>query len=119
MFKNSQTKLLGVVGLLSILAGAVYYAVDSSVHKSGKFAVLALIPLLINLYTVHCIINGNCTIYSWLLTIVFTLYAGSIFFMYGRLLTNKLRTSMVVKQQEAASASLQSVAEQAMGIKGF
>ena len=119
MFKNSQTKLLGVVGLLSVLAGAVYYAVDSSVHKSGKFAVLALIPLLINLYTVHCIINGNCTVYSWLLTIVFTIYAGSIFLMYGHLLTSKLRASMLAQQQAAASASLQAVAEQAMGIKGF
>lgn len=119
MFKNSQTRLLGVAGLLSVFAGAVYYAIDSSVHKSGKFVVLALIPLIINLYTVHCIINGNCTVYSWLLTIVFTMYAISIFFMYGQLLTSKLKASVAAQQQNAASASLQALAEQAMGIKGF
>lgn len=119
MFKSTQTKLLGSVGLVGVLVGALYYAVEASVYKSGKFIVLALIPLLINLYTVHCVIYGNCSMYSWLLTIVFTLYAAGIFYMYGRLLLNKMQEAVAAKQQAAASASFKTIAEQAMGIKGF
>ena len=119
MFKDSQTKLLGVVGLLGVLAGAVYYAITGTIQKSGKFIVLALVPLLINLYTVHCVVNGKCTMYSWLLTLVFTFYAACIFYMYGQLTFKKLQTALVAKQQAMASASLQAVAEKAMGITGF
>lgn len=115
MFKDSQTKLLGVVGLLGVLAGAVYYALTSTIQKSGKFVILALIPLIINLYTVHCVINGKCTMYSWLLTLVFTFYAATIFYMYGQLMLKKMQATMAAKE----AASMQAMAEKAMGISGF
>ncbi len=115
MFKDSQTKLLGVVGLLGVLAGAVYYALTSTIQKSGKFVILALIPLIINLYTVHCVINGKCTMYSWLLTLVFTFYAATIFYMYGQLMLKKMQAAMAAKE----TASMQAMAEKAMGISGF
>jgi membrane protein required for beta-lactamase induction len=119
MFKSNQTKLLGTVGLLSVLAGALYYAAEASIYKSGKFIILALVPLLINLYTVHCVIYGNCSMYSWLLTIVFTMYAAGIFYMYGRLLLSKMQAAIAAKRQSEESASFKVVAEQAMGITGF
>ena len=115
----AQTKILGVTSLLAVLAGAVYYATKGEVHKSGSFLLFASIPLLINLYTVHCVVFGRCTIYSWLLTLVLTAYAACIFFMYGKLLLKRREAAAVVAQKQKMEKSVENAAEDMLGIRGL
>lgn len=119
MFKALQTKILGVTSLLTILAGAVYYATKGEVHKSGSFLLFASIPLLINLYTVHCVIFGRCTLYSWLLTVVLTAYAAGIFFMYGKLLLKRREAASAAAQKQKMEKSVENAAEDMLGISGI
>jgi uncharacterized membrane protein len=119
MFKSGQTKLLGVTSLLAVLSGALYYAAKGQVQKSGIFALFAAIPLLINLYTVHCVIFGRCTIYSWLLTIVFTIYAAGIFFTYGKLLFKKEEAVRTAKRKESEIGKMQKSVEESLGLTNF
>jgi hypothetical protein len=112
MFKTGQTKILGVTSLLAVLAGAAYYALQGEFHKSGSFALFASIPLLINLYTVHCVVFGRCTFYSWILTVVLTLYAGGVFFTYGKLLLKKREIAKVASESKKAAGA----AEKMLGI---
>lgn len=115
MFKSGQTKILGITSLLAVLAGAAYYALQGDFHKSGSFAIFASIPLLINLYTVHCVIFGNCTFYSYILTVILTVYAASIFFTYSQLLFKKREIAKINSESKNAA----SVAEQMLGISGM
>ena len=115
MFKTGQTKILGTASLLAVLAGAAYYALEGEFYKSGSFALFAAIPLLINLYTVHCVIFGNCTFYSWILTVVLTMYAAGVFFAYGKLLLKKREVAKVTSESKRAATS----AEQMLGISGM
>jgi hypothetical protein len=119
MFKSAQTKVLGVTSLLAVLAGATYYATKGEVHKSGKFLLFASIPLLINLYTVHCVIFGRCTLYSWLLTVVLTAYAAGIFFMYGKLLMKRREAAAVAAQKQKMEKSVEKAAEEMLGLSGI
>lgn len=112
MFKTSQTKILGVTSLLAVLAGAAYYALQGEFHKSGSFALFASVPLLINLYTVHCVVFGRCTFYSWILTIVLTMYAAGVFFTYGKLLLKKREIAKAAADSKKAAGA----AEQMLGI---
>ena len=119
MFKSGQTKLLGVTSLLAVLAGALYYAAKGQVQKSGIFTLFAAIPLLINLYTVHCVIFGNCTVYSWILAIIFTIYAAGIFFTYGKLLFKREEASRTVKKKMSEISNMQKTVEESLGISNF
>ena len=119
MFKSGQTKLLGVTSLLAVLAGALFYAAKGQVQKSGIFTLFAAIPLLINLYTVHCVVFGRCTVYSWILTIVFTLYAAGIFFAYGELLFKKEEMARTVKKKVSEIGNMQKSVEQSLGLSNF
>lgn len=99
--------------------GAIYYGLKSGVQKSGTFALLAAIPLLINFYTVHCVIFGNCTVYSWILTIILTLYAAGIFFVYGSLLVKRQQEAKRVEAAKEETASMVRLAEQSLGLTGI
>lgn len=116
MFKSAQTKILGTTTLLATLAGALFYLLKGEGRKSGSFLLFAGLPLLINLYTVHCVIFGKCTAYSWLLTIVLTLYAAGIFILYGRLFLKGEEVRNVVKQKTTEAQTLQKVVEQTIGM---
>lgn len=119
MFRSTQTKLLGVTSLLAVAMGAIYYALKGGVQKSGTFALFAAIPLLINFYTVHCVIFGNCTVYSWILTIILTLYAAGIFFIYGSLLVKRQQEAKRAEAAKEETASLVRLAEQSLGLTGI
>ena len=119
MFSTTQTKILGSVSLLAVLMGAAFYAVQESIQRAGIFSLFALIPLIVNLYTVHCVIYGKCTIYSWLLTLLLTMFAAGIFVIYGRLLLNRSQVAAHAAAEQSESASLQRLAEDALGIPRF
>lgn len=115
MFKTSQTKILGTTSLLAVLAGAAYYALQGEFYKSGSFALFAAVPLLINLYTVHCVIFGRCTFYSWILTVVLTLYAAGVFFTYSKLIFKKREIAKISAESKKAAGA----AEKMLGINGL
>ena len=119
MFSTLQTKILGSVSLLAVLVGAAFYAFQESIQRAGVFALFALIPFIINIYTVHCVIFGKCTVYSWLLTVLLTLFAAGIFAIYGRLLLRRQEATARAAADQAETASLQRLAEEALGIPGF
>ncbi len=116
MFKTPQTKLLGVTSLLAALAGFLFYLLKGEIYKSGSFLFFAGIPLLINLYTVHCVIFGKCTMYSWLLTFVLTIYALGIFILYAKLFVKGQEIRNLVKEKTTEANSLQTVVENALGM---
>ena len=119
MFSTTQTKILGSVSLLAVLVGALFYAIQGNLQKSGIFIIFALISFLINIYTLHCVIFGKCTVYSWLLTLLLTLFAAGIFVIYGRLILRRQQAAARAAAEHAESASLQRLAEEALGISGF
>ena len=116
MFKTPQTKILGATSLLAVLVGFLFYLLKGQVYKSGSFLFFAGIPLLINLYTVHCVIFGKCTVYSWLLTFVLTLYTLGIFILYAKLFVKGEEIKNLVKEKTAEATSLQNVVENALGM---
>ncbi len=116
MFKTPQTKILGVTSLLAALIGFLFYLFKGEIHKSGSFLFFAGVPLLINLYTVHCVIFGKCTMYSWLLTFVLTIYALGIFILYAKLFMKGQEIRNLVKEKTTESNSLQTVVENALGM---
>ncbi len=115
MFKSTQTKILGITSLLATAAGILFYLFKGEAYKSGSFLLFAGMPLAINLYTVHCVITGKCTAYSWLLTIVLTLYAAGIFLLYAKLLLKNKEVTDIVKQKTQEANSLQSTIESSLG----
>lgn len=119
MFSTVQTKILGAVSLLAVLAGAVFYAIQGDIKRIGVFSLFAIIPLLINIYTVHCVIFGKCTIYSWLLTLLLTLSAAGIFLVYGKLILRRQQMASRMATEQAESASLLRLAENALGMSIF
>jgi hypothetical protein len=116
MFSTAQTKILGSTSLLALLLGSIFYATQYGLQKSGIFLLFALIPFAINIYTVHCVIFGKCTVYSWLLTLLLTLFAVAIIVIYGQLLLKKNEIAVRAKIEMAETASLQQLAELALGI---
>jgi hypothetical protein len=119
MFSTPQTKILGVVSLLAVLVGAAFYAIQGNIERMGVFALFAVIPFLINIYTVHCVIFGKCTIYSWLLTLLLTLSAAAIFMTYGQLILRRHRAATRAAVEQSESASMLRMAEEALGIPEF
>lgn len=119
MFSTVQTKILGAVSLLALLVGAAFYAIQGNIQRVGIFSLFALIPFIINIYTVHCVIFGKCTIYSWLLTVLLTLFAAAIFVIYGRLILRRQQAAARAAAEQSESASLLRMAEDALGISGF
>ncbi len=115
MFKNMQTKILGITSLLAAAAGILFYLIKGEAYKSGSFLLFAGMPLAINLYTVHCVISGKCTVYSWLLTVVLTLYAAGIFLLYSELIVKHKEVNDVVAQKRQEASSLQSTVETSLG----
>ncbi len=115
MFKSTQTKILGITSLLATAVGILFYLFKGEAYKSGSFLLFAGMPLAINLYTVHCVITGKCTAYSWLLTIVLTLYAAGIFLLYAKLLLKNKEVTDIVKQKTQEANSLQSTIESSLG----
>lgn len=116
MFRSPQTKILGVTSLLAALAGVLFYLIKGEAYKSGSFLLYAGLPLIINLYTVHCVIFGKCNTYSWLLTLVLTLYAAGIFILYSRLLFKDAEVRHIVSQKNQESKTLQQTVENTLGI---
>ena len=116
MFKTPQTKILGVTSLLAALVGFLYYLFKGQVYKSGTFLLFAGLPMIINLYTVHCVIFGRCTMYSWLLTFVLTLYTLGIFILYAKLFMKGHEIDTLVKEKTAEATSLQNVVENSLGM---
>lgn len=115
MFKNTQTKVLGITSLLAAAAGVLFYLFKGDAHKSGSFLLFAGMPLAINLYTVHCVITGKCTVYSWLLTVVLTLYAAGIFLLYAKLLVKNKEVKDIVQKKTMEANSLQNTIESSLG----
>ena len=116
MFKSVQTKILGSISLLATLTGALFYLFKGEGHKSGKFLLLAGLPLAINLYTVHCVIFGNCTVYSWLLTLVLTMYAAAVFILYANLFVKGQQLQKAVVEKTTEARTLQSAVETSLGM---
>ena len=115
MFRSTQTKILGVTSLLSPFVGVIFYIIKGEAYKSGSFLLFAGMPLAINLYTVHCVITGKCTAYSWLLTVVLTLYAAGIFLLYAKLLVKNKEVKDIVQQKTMEASSLQNTIESSLG----
>jgi hypothetical protein len=116
MFKSTQTKILGTATLLAVFTGALFYLLKGEGRKSGSFLLFAGLPLLINLYTVHCVVYGKCTTYSWLLTVILTLYAAGIFILYTRLFLKGEEVRRVVNQKTTEAKTLQKVVEETIGM---
>jgi hypothetical protein len=116
MFKSPQTKILGITTLLATLAGAFFYLFKGEAHKSGSFLLFAAIPMFINLYTVHCLIYGKCTVYSWLLTVVLTLYTAGIFILYAKLFVKGEEIRQIVQEKTKEANSLQATVENSLGL---
>ncbi len=116
MFKSPQTKILGITTLLATLAGALFYLFKGQAHKSGSFLLFAAVPMFINLYTVHCLIYGKCTVYSWLLTIILTLYTAGIFILYAKLFMKGEEIRQIVKEKTKEANSLQATVENSLGL---
>jgi hypothetical protein len=115
MFKNTQTKILGITSLLAAASGILFYLFKGEAYKSGSFLLFAGMPLAINLYTVHCVITGKCTMYSWLLTVVLTLYAAGIFLLYAKLILKNKEVNDIVQQKTQEATSLQDTVESSLG----
>ncbi len=115
MFKSNQTKILGITSLLAAASGVLFYLFKGEAYKSGSFLLYAGMPLAINLYTVHCVITGKCTLYSWLLTVVLTVYAAGIFLLYAKLLIKNKEVSDIVQAKTREANSLQNTIESSLG----
>jgi hypothetical protein len=115
MFKNTQTKILGTTSLLATALGVIFYLLKGEAYKSGSFLLYAGLPLAINLYTVHCVITGKCTLYSWLLTVVLTLYAAGIFILYAQLILKNKEVTEIVQTKTREANSLQKTIESSLG----
>lgn len=115
MFRTPQTKILGTTSLLAALAGVLFYIIKGEAYKSGSFLLFAGIPLAINLYTVHCVIFGKCNIYSWLLTLVLTLYAAGIFILYSKLIFKGEELRQITEQKTKEADTLQTAVENTLG----
>jgi len=50
--------------------------------------VIAAVAVLINVYTIHCILNGSCNAFSWFLTIMTVIYSVLAIIMYSGLIAH-------------------------------
>jgi hypothetical protein len=110
-----QTKILGITSLLAAAVGVLFYLIKGEAYKSGSFLLFAGMPLAINLYTVHCVITGKCNVYSWLLTVVLTLYAAGIFLLYTELIIKNKEVTDIVQKKTREATSLQTTVENSLG----
>lgn len=88
MFESKQEKLTGIFGLGLAFVVMLYYMMQGQVVFSLVYLMIAGVIILINVYTIHCILNGSCNAYSWFLTIMTVLYSVLTIIMYSGLIAH-------------------------------
>lgn len=88
MFDSKQEKFTGIFGLAAAFTVMIYYMINGQIAFSFIYILLAGLTILLNVYTINCILNGSCNFYSWFLTIMAVFSSIVIMVMYTRLMAH-------------------------------
>jgi hypothetical protein len=88
MFESTQEKLTGVFSLGLAFVVMLYYMIQGQVAFSLVYLVIAGIAAALNVYTIGCILRGNCNFYSWFLTIMTVVYGIIGIIMYSSMIAH-------------------------------
>lgn len=86
MLESTQEKIVAISSLFGLLIGVIFFSIRNEVGTSIHLMIGSLISIILTVYNIHCVIFGNCTAWSWILTIFVTLSAILMIIMYGRLI---------------------------------
>ena len=70
-----QTQLVLISG---IILSVYLFLYDKKLFDSS---IVFLLGFIVASFNVHCVVNGNCNTWSWILTACYLLYAGSLIYL--------------------------------------
>ncbi len=92
MLESSQEKIIAVSTLFSIFMAVVYFSArNRHVFEALYMIVVAILSLGLSLLNVYCVINGGCTVWSWVLTLSIAVMAIVSIVLYARLISHDER----------------------------
>lgn len=92
MLESAQEKIIAVSTLFSLFMAVVYFSArNRHVFEALYVIVVALLSLGLSLLNVYCVINGGCTVWSWVLTLSIAVMAIVTIVLYGRLISRDER----------------------------
>ncbi len=96
-----QEKIVAVVSLFSLGVGVIFLAIRKEVLNSFYLVFVTLISLFLTLYNLRCVLFGNCTVWSWILTLFISITAIITIFMYGQLIDLQLKGELAQDETKA------------------
>lgn len=92
MLESAQEKIIAVSTLFSLFMAVVYFSArNSHVFEALYVIIVAVLSLGLSLLNVYCVINGGCTVWSWVLTLSIAVMAIMTIVMYARLISGDER----------------------------
>lgn len=92
MLESAQEKIIAVSTLFSIFMAVVYFSArNRHVFEALYMIVVAVLSLGLSLLNVYCVINGGCTVWSWMLTLSIAVMAIVSIVLYARLIARDER----------------------------
>lgn len=87
MLESAQEKIIAASSLFGLFIATVYFAASNR-HVLNVLYVIAatVVSLVLSLLNVWCVINGGCTVWSWILTLAIGVSAILTIVMYSYLL---------------------------------
>jgi hypothetical protein len=101
MFETTQSRILSSVSILVLLLGLLINGLYMGLGNSIIFIITFCIGTLISIFDINCTINGGCTIFSWIKTIILLISLILLTVSYGKILgdINKNEQELLKKKE--------------------
>jgi hypothetical protein len=86
MFESTQSRILSSISILVLLLGLLVNGLYMGLGSSILFIIVFSIGTLISIFDINCTINGGCTIFSWIKTIILLISLILLTVSYGKIL---------------------------------
>ncbi len=95
MLESVQEQIVAIVSLFSLMTALVFYVIRKEVYTSIYITIMSLASIYLTVYNMNCVLGGQCTVWSWILTLLISGMAVISVFMYGRLIELQMKGQIV------------------------
>jgi hypothetical protein len=91
MLESVQEQIVAITSLFSLMTALVFYVIRKEVYTSIYITIMSLASIYLTVYNMNCVLAGQCTAWSWILTLLIAGMAIISVFMYGRLIELQMK----------------------------
>ncbi len=100
MLESIQERIVAISSLFALLVAVIFFSLRNEAYTSIYITFMSGASIFLTLYNLNCVLRGNCTAWSWVLTLMIAGMAVMSVFMYGRLIELQMKGQLAADDSQ-------------------